>query len=295
MRKISVFYFLTFPTILVHSQTVVLRPDGTTGKDAFVWDYQPNISYGTFAEFSIYGWTYTGTPTIRRAYIDFDWSVIPANATIQSATLTLYNDSLSQSTSGQHQQLSGSNEMYMERIITPWNELTVTWNNQPSVTTANQISIPASTGPYVDYDIDVTTLVQDIIDNPGAGYGFALRLQNENYYRSVIFAGSNHSDSTIRPKLEITYTISAKGISESENDNILVFPNLVTSGISILSQDGKPINSLSVVDLEGKEVMHREVKTSNYQGDFEFLSKGMYLLFILMNDGVVIRKKFIRQ
>ena len=55
-------------------------------------------------------------------------------------------------------------------------------------------------------DIDVTQLVQDIVDNPASSYGFMILLQNEASYRAVYFASSDYTDSAKHPKLVVAYT-----------------------------------------------------------------------------------------
>jgi hypothetical protein len=53
-------------------------------------------------------------------------------------------------------------------------------------------------------DIDVTGMVRDMVAI-GQNYGFCLELQEENYYRSIVFGGSRSADSTKRPKLVVEY------------------------------------------------------------------------------------------
>ena len=64
-------------------------------------------------------------------------------------------------------------------FINSWNEQSITWNNQPNVTTQNQIIVPASSSVHQNYNINVTSLVQDIINNPNSSFGFSLKLQTE--------------------------------------------------------------------------------------------------------------------
>lgn len=91
--------------------------------------------------------------------------------------------------------------MLVQRVIDPWNELTITYNNQPQTTTQNQVLTPPSTGHNQDFEITVIQLVQFMVSNPNINYGFGLKMQVESYYRSLVFGSSDRTDSTRRPKL----------------------------------------------------------------------------------------------
>jgi len=81
---------LFFNLVMSQTTTVVIQPDDTDGQDAYVWDYMSTTNCGYDGELSVYAWTYSGTPTIRRVYIRFDLSSLPSNAIIDSASLTIF-------------------------------------------------------------------------------------------------------------------------------------------------------------------------------------------------------------
>jgi len=183
--------------------TVILQPDSTDGKDAEVWDLQLSTHY---ASNLLRGnaWTFNGIPGLQRAFLDFDLSVIPTNAIIQSAFLSLFAPD-SPSTEFDSPR-SGSNSAWLRRVTGQWNQNTITWNNQPSYTTKNQITLTVSTSAYQDYpNIDVTQLVRDMRNNTTSSFGFMIQLKTEKKYRRLSFCASNYPDSTKHPKLVITY------------------------------------------------------------------------------------------
>jgi|GEM_PF-623665 len=191
-------------------QTLVLQPDPVCGKDALLHGLitEQDVNYGANAQFLASTWTFGGTPGTVRSVVEFDLSAIPPGAVIDSAYLSLYAWGLPTG-SGPHSTLSGSNEAWLQRVITPWDENTVTWNTQPSVTTTNQVAVPASTGPAEDYRVAVKPLVQDMVNDPTTSFGFELRLQTEAYYRRLNFCSSDHTDPLKRPKLEVFFSIPA--------------------------------------------------------------------------------------
>ena len=173
--------------------TIVLQPGPIEGKDAFLHGLasESDNNFGSNAQLPADAWTFGGDAGIIRSIMEFDLSSIPAGAVINGAYLSLYSWDSSGGL-GQHSTQSGSNDSWVQRITSSWDELTVTWNTPPSVDVINQVALPASTSSTQDYlDIDVSTLVQDMVDNPSTSFGFMLRLQDETYYRRMNFASSD--------------------------------------------------------------------------------------------------------
>jgi len=219
IRLIIIFISIFLGSLVVAQTTIILQPGTEEGKDACVFTLLPDSALGNFLYFAAIDWTFFGTPGTYRSLIDFDLSEIPENATILDARLSLYYHHRYVDPEQTHWSLSGSNKSYLQRIITPWEEHKVTWNTQPLVDTTHQVEMPQSISSRQDYlDIDVTQLVQDMMDNPGTSFGFRFILQTEEYYRRMCFASSDRGVDSLNPRLEITY--SACGI-DLGNDTIL--------------------------------------------------------------------------
>jgi hypothetical protein len=176
------------------------------------YEYITTTNYQTIIRNHASEWTLSGYRLGDRAIMNFDLSSIPAGAVITSARLSLYSQTPQPSDDYKHRSsaMGGykSNACYLERVTESWSESTVTWANQPPTTTDNRITLPASTAPDQDYlNLDVTAMVQDMIDNPSLGHGFMMRLVNEQYYTRMAFCSREHTDPTRHPKLEITYSI----------------------------------------------------------------------------------------
>jgi gliding motility-associated-like protein len=227
--------FLLFAVVALYSFqgygqiTVKFKPDSLVGKDAFlefsngcVIGGRPAaselVNFGVHPELYYMQWTYSSSGCgqgTQRTLIKFNQlSSIPTTAVITNAELNLFgvNSSGSYGTSYYPgSPYTSTNEGWVERVTGSWNEFTVTWNTQPTTTTTNRVGIPFSTAHWNwNTSVDVTTLVNDIRAS-GTNEGFMLKLKNEAIYRCVLFASSDHPDTTRWPELVITYLDPCSG------------------------------------------------------------------------------------
>ncbi|GAH23273.1 unnamed protein product, partial [marine sediment metagenome] len=177
--------------------------------------YMANSNYGSDPHFYANEWTHSSYKTTERSLIDLNLSEIPPGAIIESAKLSLYayNDSYYNNWHMNFALMSDPyrfNASYLRRITDPWDENTVTWNNQPQTTTQSQKSLNESTSHGENYlNIDLTQLVQDMIESPENSFGLMLILQSELKYAQMAFCSSDHPDATRHPRIEIKYSIPA--------------------------------------------------------------------------------------
>ncbi|MCF6407914.1 DNRLRE domain-containing protein [Chitinophaga filiformis] len=216
--KVQVLLFgLLLSAYAGYSQTTyIFQPDSCNGKDAtvFVKTGLPEWSdrnFGQRDEISASGWTYGGQggeDGYSRTFIDFDGlKSIPRGTVITSATLSLYGKT---SSIFIKQGNAGDNDCFIERVTGSWDENTIGWNNKPNITYKHQTVLPGSNGSQWKYnvDVDVTMLVQDMTDLPAdSSHGFCIQLQGEEYYRNLLFASSEHTDPSLRPKLTVTFNL----------------------------------------------------------------------------------------
>lgn len=249
IKKEILFIALIAVSILGNAQkTLVLQPDNISGKDATIasisniyWDGdRNNTNYGNIQVLATYAWTFGGDPGMSRFLIEFDLSSIPKNCVISSAKLSLYHSGETQSA------LSGSNAVLIQRITEPWDESTVTWNNQPASTPRNQIIIPQTTSDTQNsIDIDVTNLVSDVY-GLYPNYGFLFKLETEEYYRRSDYASSDNINARFRPKLVVEYEL-LKPVAVANG------PESACSG-TMLSLDG---NSSISTDFESTNLSYK--------------------------------------
>lgn len=224
MKYMLVVAMLT-TSINVFSQTttVTFKPNATVGKDAVLIketngrsNRYDNTNYGNYPELSMLSWTDVGSSytLANRSLIKFtQLNSIPSNAFVVGATLKLYG--VPNSTNFPHGNTSvpSGNASCIQRVISNWDENTVTWNTQPTATGTGQINIPSSTSQwnfnYTNNSTELINMVQNMVSNPNSNYGFMIRLQGQDddvaSTRSMLFASSDHSNSALWPTLIVTY------------------------------------------------------------------------------------------
>lgn len=290
--KLTVIYDLSNPVIPTPDTCITLDYRNGGIIDAEFRDDYPNNNYGLFPNFIANAWTSGGTSFIERSVLKFDLSTIPYNATINSATLSLFCN-LTSGHSQLHSSLSGSNSCWLRRVTSSWQENTVTWNNQPSFTTQNQVEIQQSATQTQDYPaIDVTNLVKDMINYPSTSYGFMISLQTEQLYRSMVFASKDNADPDLRPVLNICYSVYENINKYNKNDYMFnVYPNPACDFVNI-----EPINNneyyYKIYNIQGNIL-----KNATFNGDIKIdisdFSKGVYFINV-WNDKTNCIKKIIK-
>jgi Secretion system C-terminal sorting domain len=182
--------------------------------DAMIHEYQPSNNYGSIPALAASRWTYNSsggsgfytTKTLHK----YDFSSIPAGATILSATLTQHVCTTCGISFTSHKDLSGlGNAGSIQQVNSPWTENTVTWNT-PLSSSGPVVSIASpGNGSTADLVSNITTIVQNIISG-GANNGFEISVtDNSDYYHSLVYASRENPDSNLRPQLCITYTTNS--------------------------------------------------------------------------------------
>ncbi len=276
---------------------LTLQPGNSScsdGQDASIASCVPcgynTMNLGSSEEFTALAWTNGGNESNLRGLLNFDLSMIPAGASLTSASLSLFWNPTAPN--GGHSQLTASNACWLQRITSPWLENTVTWDTQPTTTTINEVALPASTSNTQDYpNIDVTALVQDMLNNPSQSFGFMLRLQTEQYYCTMMFASSDHIDASLHPRLDICYT-TPTGITENtgSSEQFIVAPNPVHHTFEIVMKENMNNAQLVIFDATGKIVMTQFFSGNKLILNSDELNSGMYFLKVTNNNKIFTKK-----
>jgi alpha-tubulin suppressor-like RCC1 family protein len=230
-KLLAIISFVVIHSITTAQQAAIFTPS----KDAYLYmtlkpgyGYYANTNYSTINRFYSGEWSASNYRVSQRSLMDFDLTRIPAGAIILEARLELY--SMQPQTSDDYRHISyiikkstayKTNASYLERIISPWTETGVTYNTQPATTTTNRVILPESQAYDQDYlDIDVTAMVQDMVNDPAQSFGIMFRLINETKYTRMAFCSNDHSDVSRRPKLIIKY--SGAKLYSGYNHNLLI-------------------------------------------------------------------------
>ena len=158
-------------------KTLVLQPGPLDGYDAYINTAFPNEP-GWDKGLLVTAWTLGGFPFVGKSLLRFDLSELSALDSIIDARLNLYFDP-----EGSWPEHSGDNQAYIRRITTPWDHMTVTWNDQPAVTNESAVYLPPSVLPQQDYtDIDITDFVTLWSSNQDQNFGIMVSLVTQYPY-----------------------------------------------------------------------------------------------------------------
>lgn len=215
LQNISIVILLIYPGGKYFSQ--IHNDSLAPTADSHVFSGSTGTNYGT-ALTTIVG--VNSTPAHYRYLTNFNISGlnIPSNAVIYSAELIL-------TPAGSGEGTVNSTDLYLETVTASWAENTVTYANQPTTSTVNQVTTSSLVNGKRTFNI--TTLVQNIVNGTTVNYGWRIRRNPENIASSLsTYATKDAVSSTVRPKLKIKWyvpmTITAATInhcvSTSSND-----------------------------------------------------------------------------
>jgi len=178
-------------------ENIVIQHSPAEGKDTMVLTEAPDINYGNYQYFSIGN---LSVSILGRVYIQFDLSTLPSNAIIVSANMKLYQ----YDTTG-----TESFSIGVHQVTAGWLEDTITWNNQPSYLAIPESIVDITVGDTTWLSWDIGTLLQKWVDGTDANYGVILKDTDEPIGSTYIrcYTSDYTTDSTLAPKLEITYYV----------------------------------------------------------------------------------------
>ncbi len=190
MRNVIFILLWCFASSLTGQTSYTFQPAGSNGKDALVKSANPTSAFTGVANIG----ASSSSGSRVRGLLKFDMGVIPSNAIITSAQLTL---------SGLGH--TGTNASFLRKNTSQWDPSNVTWNTAPATTTVSQILLSQSTSSLQVYVIDVKDFVQEMVNIPAGNFGWTILLKDESLTGLLNFASADNSTASLRPKLVVTY------------------------------------------------------------------------------------------
>ena len=152
----------------------------------------------------------------NRSLIEFNLDTLPKSAIIKKAILTLSYDLPIPFDSVYYTTNTGPGTgiiwygAVLQRIVEPWEENTVTWNNQPKTIETNQVYISPFIRNSNQIQVDVTKLfVQPASTTDGAiypNYGMLFKTWPVDRFPGFRFASSDYPEAYMRPRLTVYYS-----------------------------------------------------------------------------------------
>ncbi len=186
-------------------QQGVLGYGGTN--DTYIAARSPSSNYGYMASLMVKNdGSYSGL-------LRFNLLSIPTNAIVNQAVLRLYT---------YNRDYGLPTEVQIYRMLRPWSDLQANWG---SATSSELWAEPGASSPGVDrseapyasrsvatlstwFSFDITALVAEWVANPDANFGMLLRGTGSDSV-SYSFASSNYPSMSVRPQLQLEYTVPA--------------------------------------------------------------------------------------
>ncbi len=173
--------------------TLTIQPDGTVGKDNYVYDPMPDTNFGNDDDL------YAGARAagICRSYLQFSLDLLPEDVFILNARLGVYyfyNAPFNPVQIGAY------------TVLGAWSETASDWNHQPVFATVPVGTYTFPDTPTGDYHyITVTAMVRNWLEGSQANFGMMLKSVDEDAWEGWVGFYSSDAIAARRPMLKITY------------------------------------------------------------------------------------------
>ncbi len=187
--------------------------------------------------------------------LHFDLSIIPVDAKIKEATLSVYPYK------NFYDGKNGPKSVY--RLTKNWNESNVSWNSPWSkkggdfATQALASSSNSSLKTWEDYDVG--SAVKDMVENSGNNYGFLIKFDSMTPGKGVVFYSSESALSDKRPKLTVTYDAATNVVPVKD-----VLPVLSEYNVTVFNVKGREIASYKMRSLDQLDNVKKSLSSGAY-------------------------------
>ena len=175
--------------------------------------------------------------------VKFDLSPIPSDATIESATLSLYTFKVATSCCSPYGPMAQCTK-YLYTVTEDWAENTVNWNNKPAISSSSTTQCTNTNVPAWE-EFDVTDAVKEMFAAPNANNGFLFRCKETGSDLGITMRSSESSEQGYKPKLTVTYE---PGISIQQPIQGKIIPAKQYK-VTIYNLHGKEVTSYVMKDI----------------------------------------------
>ncbi|MBL0317625.1 MAG: T9SS type A sorting domain-containing protein [Flavobacteriales bacterium] len=259
--------------------------------DAFIWNAlaegydNENINYSDNHSLLVHAWTTDGVPDFTRTLLYWDLSNFSPGTLVDHASLSLFNDPTSASFNGEHQMITGTFQWEIRRISQIWLGDIVTWNSQPSVVSTGEVILSSPTDIHANFEnIDISTLVQDMIDAGFSNYGLEISLSSEDPYSALVFASGENLNPALHPKLLVCINTDESSVHQNKDaTDWQLYPNPAEDIINFTSR-GVSQSTMHIFNSTGQLVKIIPIQSTKTTLDISDLCSGIYV-FQLQEDG----------
>jgi len=265
------------PTATSAGNTITLQPNGADGLDTFLLSSSSTSNHGTLTYMGV-GEDSNATNSMGRSLIKFDLSSIPANATITSATLSVWTD-LDFS--------SNTRTIRVHRLNVPFHETQATWNlsatgaswqvagasgaNDRESVDIGSVQILSNEPLNIEKQVSLSaSKIQELINGTFTNNGFIIVADTE-LNDGFTYKTSEHSTSSQRPKLVIQYQVSSSTATPTATPSATLTP---TPTITPTPSAPFFTNATFTYDGDGKRV--KSVMTTNQGSTTTYFVGGHY-------------------
>ena len=180
-----------FDTLVSDYSNEAARIVRVTNGDSQVKEDKPDTNEGTNDRVEVKA----QTNKVARVFLQFDLSSIPSTATIDTALVRTLIETP-----------PNASETYeAQRAAAAWDELTITWNNQPGVSgTAVTTQTGTTGGVWNEWGVGAD--VQDFVDGTATNNGWRIKAQDEaSNEKTKYHSKENIIDPSLSPQIRVFY------------------------------------------------------------------------------------------
>jgi hypothetical protein len=217
-----------------------------------------------------------GGLNVNRALLKFDLPKKLDSVKIISAKLNLFATGALGILEGHS---INDDEGLIQIVTENWKKNEVTWDNQPATNTNNQIAIKYPKTPIEDYNINIMSILPDLLVQNN---GVMLRLKNETLINAYLFCSSDFPDNSKFPTAEICYEIQKKDTIVTSVCNYKYFPNPTFNELFIDFNDSKDFVNAScdLFAANGMFIKSQKITTPITVIPCYELPNGMYFIIL---------------